>query len=88
MLRPQFVIPMGAIATNMTLEKRERLSKVHGEFFTKSLNINERNVHKYMVVPIFHPEFLLINPNMKRTAWLDLKKVIEYLQKNSCEKTY
>ena len=83
-LKPKFVIPMGAVATNMTLEKRERLSKVHGEFFTKSLKVNERNVHKYMVVPIFHPEFLLINPNMKRTAWLDLQKVIEYLQKNSC----
>ena len=87
-LKPQFVIPMGAVATNMILERRERLSKVHGEFFKKSLRINDSSDHKYMVVPIFHPEFLLINPNMKRTAWLDLKKVIEYLQKRSCEKTY
>lgn len=83
-LKPQFVIPLGAIATNSILEKKERLSQVHGKFFSKTMKCSDELLHKYIVVPLFHPEFLLINTNMKRTAWLDLKNVMDYLQKNSC----
>jgi uracil-DNA glycosylase family 4 len=83
-LKPTFVIPLGAVATNFILEKKERLSQVHGKFFSKTIKFADELVHEYIVVPLFHPEFLLINTNMKRTAWLDLKNVMDYLQKNSC----
>ena len=33
------------------------------------------------MVPIFHPDFLKINPKMKRTAWDDLQKVMRMIGK-------
>jgi DNA polymerase len=78
MHRPQVVVSMGAVVTNMLLEKKEKLSGIHGQLIPM-----ETSDWKYLLVPIFHPEFLLINPNMKRTAWNDLQKIMEYFKKES-----
>ena len=82
LFKPQFVIPLGAVPTNLLLEKRERLSQVHGKFFPRGFKLSNGTTHNVLVCPIFHPEFLLINPNMKRTAWMDLQKVMSHFQKN------
>ena len=49
-------------------EIKGRLTKVHG----KKIDIffEEKKVE---VLPIFHPEYLLINPNMKKRVWDDIK---------------
>jgi len=76
--RPKVVVSLGAIVTNILLEKKEKLSSIHGQL------IPEETSHwKYLMMPLFHPEFLLINPNMKRTAWNDLQKIMELLKKES-----
>lgn len=77
--KPQVVITLGALATNALLGNKERLSTVHGEFFDKSLDLNSGITHKYKLVPLFHPEFLFINPNMKKTTWDDMQKVMKFL---------
>ena len=82
LFKPQFVISLGAVPTNLLLQKRERLSQVHGKFFPKGFKLSNGVTHNVLICPIFHPEFLLINPNMKRTAWMDLQKVMGHLQKN------
>lgn len=79
-LKPQIVVSLGATVTNILLGKREKLSGIHGQFFEKSLNL-ESIKYTYQVMPIFHPDFLIINPNMKRTAWIDLQKVMERVGK-------
>ncbi|HLE10597.1 MAG: hypothetical protein A2504_08940 [Bdellovibrionales bacterium RIFOXYD12_FULL_39_22] len=76
--RPQVVITMGAIPTKFFLGPDSRLSLVHGNFYPKSIGYKNR-VHKFDLVPIFHPELLIINPNMKRTTWSDLQKVMAFL---------
>ncbi len=76
--RPKIVVSLGAIVTNILLEKKEKLSGIHGQLLP--LGSDGWNC---LLVPLFHPEFLLINPNMKRTAWNDLQKVMEYLKKES-----
>lgn len=78
--RPEVVVSLGATVTNILLGKREKLSGIHGQFFDKNLKINNES-YTYALTPIFHPEFLLINPNMKRTAWIDLQKVMERVGK-------
>ncbi len=78
--KPHVVVSLGATATNILLGKREKLSGIHGQFFDKSLSLENENF-SYSIMPIFHPDFLLINPNMKRTAWIDLQKVMERVGK-------
>lgn len=74
--RPAYVVSLGATVTNILLGKREKLSGIHGQFFDKVAGS-----HHYHLMPLFHPEFLIINPNMKRTAWIDLQKVMERVGK-------
>lgn len=78
--KPNIVVSLGATVTNILLGKREKLSGIHGQFFDKTLNLNNES-YTYQVMPIFHPDFLIINPNMKRTAWIDLQKVMERVGK-------
>ncbi len=75
--RPKVVVSLGATVTNIFLGRREKLSTIHGSFIDKHLG---SDCH-YSLMPLFHPDFLLINPNMKRTAWIDLQKVMEYVGK-------
>jgi len=74
---PKVIISLGAVATSYLLKKKQKLSKVHGQFF--DIQISNENKVSWIgsVFPIFHPEFLLINPGMKRTTWIDLQKVME-----------
>jgi uracil-DNA glycosylase family 4 len=74
--RPEIVVSLGATVTNILLGKREKLSTIHGQFFEKKIG-----ECVYNLMPIFHPDFLQINPNMKRTAWIDLQKVMERIGK-------
>lgn len=77
-LKDVVVVTLGALATNTVLQKKERLSRIHGKEFTIALNGNSRDC-SLRVFPVFHPDILQINPNMKRSAWLDLQKVMEVL---------
>ncbi|MBC7714404.1 MAG: hypothetical protein H7177_13750 [Rhizobacter sp.] len=78
--KPNIVVSLGATVTNILLGKREKLSGIHGQFFEKSLE-SVGDQYTYQLMPIFHPDFLVINPNMKRTAWIDLQKVMERVGK-------
>lgn len=74
--RPRVVVSLGATVTNILLGKREKLSTIHGQFFEKQIGDCT-----YSLMPLFHPDFLIINPNMKRTAWNDLQNVMERVGK-------
>jgi uracil-DNA glycosylase family 4 len=75
--KPDYVVSLGAIVTNLLLGRREKMSAIHGRFF--NIKALEWNVQ---LMPLFHPDFLIINPNMKRTAWIDLQKLMELIGKN------
>lgn len=77
--RPKVVIALGASALNLILGRKERLSSVHGEFFSSKVDTDKGPVD-FQIVPLFHPNFLEINPSMKRTAWIDMQKVMSYLK--------
>jgi len=76
-LKPDVIVTLGATATHLLLNKKEKLSSIHGQIFP--IQLIEL---KTFFCPVFHPDFLVINPNMKRTAWMDLLKVIDFLGKN------
>ena len=72
------VVTLGASVTSVVLQKKERLSRIHGKEF-KCLLERKKSDLKLSIFPIFHPDILQINPNMKRSAWMDLQKVMEIL---------
>jgi len=72
------IVPLGAKACNTILGTKERLSKIHGQEFNFRL-VGKKTEIDLSVYPIFHPDFLQINPNMKRSTWIDLQKVMTHL---------
>lgn len=81
LLKPKVVITLGALSTNSILGKKERLTNIHGKFIEQEVEYKDQ-VLKFVLCPIFHPEFLLINPSMKRTTWIDLQNVMKYIGKS------
>ena len=67
--KPKYILTLGA-APLCFLNFNERLNKVHGKEL--DLDINGTN---FKVIPIFHPEYLLVNPNLKKTHWERLDQV-------------
>ena len=65
-LQPRVILALGSVATQSLLGTRESIGRLRGR------------VHPYgaaVLVPTFHPAFLLRNPGQeyKRMAWEDLK---------------
>lgn len=81
LLKPQIVVTIGAQATNALLGTHNRLARVHGKFFNKSIKYSSGELHKFKVVPIFNLDLLLLNSNMKMTTWIDLQKIMRELDR-------
>lgn len=78
---PDFVVSMGATITNLLLRKQSRLSKVHGTMTPVELVDQNGQKRSFEMMPIFHPEYLKINPSMKKNTWEDLQKLMKRLGK-------
>jgi uracil-DNA glycosylase family 4 len=74
---PHFIVTLGAGSSKMLLGKDFKLNSSHGKFYFKQFHptVNIQNI----VVPIFHPEFLSINPSMKKSTWEDLQVIMKEL---------
>lgn len=72
-----YVISFGVIAAHFALQKKDRLTKLRGQFYKRV--IQGKTAKPFSVLPVFHPDFLLINPSMKTTTWNDLQMVMEEL---------
>ena len=75
-LRPQVIVTLGAKSTQRVLKSNDRLTMVHGQFFAR--RIGEWNAQ---IVPLFHPSIIETNQNMKKTAWIDMQKIMKTLKK-------
>jgi len=73
--RPKVVVALGTFAASAIIGREERMASIHGQFFPKEIG-----EHQFQVVPLFHPEYLLVNPKMKRTAWNDMQGIMKYLE--------
>ena len=78
-LKPRVVVSFGAFTTNILLGRKEKISAIHGQFLKQTIKFSNNESFTFLIVPIFHPEFLLINPKMKRAAWEDLQKIAEHI---------
>ena len=79
-LKPRFVIPLGGKTTSSILGSGYRLQSSHGQFFERTVAGNSNSQpHKFHIMPLFSPAFLLEAPNTKRIAWEDMQKVMQKL---------
>jgi DNA polymerase len=65
-IKPRVVCLLGATAARGLLLSKESISELRGHF------IEWRGT---LVMPTFHPAYLLRNPNEKRKVWEDVQKV-------------
>lgn len=74
---PEVIVTLGASATHKILKTQERLSLVHGQFFNREIE----NIGICTIVPLFHPSIIETNQNMKKTAWVDMQKIMRHIKK-------
>lgn len=78
-ISPSLIITMGSNATKFMLRKNDKLSQIQGEIFSCSFEDQTKNSFNFSVMPLFHPDFLTINPNMKRSTWISMQKIMALL---------
>ena len=65
-IRPKLICALGTFAAQTLLKTEEKISLLRGRF------------HRYqgiLLMPTYHPAFLLRNPGHKREVWEDMKKI-------------
>ncbi len=74
-IKPKIICTLGAPATQGILGDEVRISTVRGRFFEFKTNHTTS-----LVMPTYHPAYLLRNPSQKRTVWEDMKKIMAKLK--------
>jgi DNA polymerase len=73
MISPKLIVTLGRFASASLLRTKSALGALREQ------------VHDYNQVPLivtYHPAALLRNPQLKKQAWEDLKKISDYLKKS------
>ena len=70
LVKPKIIITLGEKAYYYLTNDITKLKEIRGTIIKKE---------KYSIVPTYHPNFLLINPLLKKEVFLDLQKVKKLL---------
>lgn len=71
-IRPKIIVTLGALATQTLLKTKDPMNKLRGRF------------HHYghtLLMPTYHPAYLLRSPGEKNKTWQDMKMVMKELGK-------
>ena len=69
-IRPQVIIGLGRLAVHSLLKTKEPISPLRGEW---------QRYQGIPLMPTYHPDYLLRNPEGKRDVWEDMKEVLRLL---------
>jgi len=69
-IQPEVICTLGATATQAILGEEIRISQARGNFFKAG---------PFLVMPTYHPAYLLRNPSAKHEVWLDMIKICKHL---------
>ena len=76
-LKSEYIVTLGAGAYQFMTGNRARLSSVHGKTQEIIFSDQSNNQRRIKILPTFHPQYILINPSIKKTVWSDFQKLIE-----------
>lgn len=89
-IQPRIICTLGATATQALLGEDIKITRARGQFFTAREGVVLRQgsgcagtngpLNNILILPTYHPAYLLRNPAEKRTVWEDMKKIMEKLQ--------
>ena len=82
LIQPKVIVALGSFAAKMLLDTKIGITKLRGEFHECHGAGLRVPPHKKppVVMPTYHPAYLLRNPNAKREVWEDIKKVLAFLE--------
>jgi DNA polymerase len=70
LIGPEVVVALGKFAAQALLRSKTPITQLRGRWF---------DYHGMMLMPTFHPAYLLRNPGDKRLVWEDIQKVMRVL---------
>jgi len=70
-IQPKVIVPLGKFAAQSLLKTMDPITRLRGRQF---------DYRGTVLIPTFHPAYLLRNPSAKREVWEDMKKVRGILQ--------
>lgn len=65
-ISPKIICCLGSVATTALLKRNEPITKIRGTIF---------DYNGIILIPTYHPSYLLRNPLAKKEAWEDFKKI-------------
>jgi uracil-DNA glycosylase len=72
LVAPRIMVGLGTFGAQFLLDSQERISRLRGRF-------HERD--GILIMPTYHPAYLLRNPGSKRDVWEDMQLVMAELNK-------
>lgn len=72
LVKPEIIVTLGEVAYEYLTQEKIDIMKVRG----KSINFFDK-----VLIPTFHPNFLLRNPSLKKEAYLDMLKIKNLMEK-------
>ena len=81
LIQPKVIVALGSFAAQMLLGTKTGITRLRGEFHDCNVAGLRVPPHKKppVVMPTFHPAYLLRNPNAKRDVWEDIQQVMAVL---------
>lgn len=77
LIQPKVMVALGSFAAKTVLNTTTNISALRGKLHPYTLSDNIEKPP--MVMPTYHPAYLLRNPGAKREVWEDMKIVLECL---------
>ena len=72
-IKPKIIVTLGALSTHTLLKTKEAMNKLRGRF---------HHYNQALLMPTYHPAYLLRNPPEKIKTWQDMQMVMKELGKN------
>lgn len=72
-IQPKIIVALGKHAAHTLLRTQVPITKLRGKFL---------NLGNILVLPTFHPSYLLRNPGAKREVWEDMRQVRDRLKQD------
>ena len=69
-IAPEVIVALGKFAAQTLLRSKTPITQLRGRWF---------DYHGIMLMPTFHPAYLLRNPDAKKLVWEDVQKIMKIL---------